>query len=135
MKTPSHKRFALLGLVLFLGVAVAPSINADVKEQESIEPEVKDRKYEKLVGLVEGIISYYERIISEMPDEDCRCDIAEFKWRFPGLCTLILITLIPIVYIWANSGNPFFEDFLFKLINITFDLDCYFTRYIPDPPI
>ena len=32
MKSLSLKWFALLGLLLFLGVAVAPSINADVKQ-------------------------------------------------------------------------------------------------------
>lgn len=128
------KWFALLGMVLFFGVAVAPSINAGVKEQVIIESELVVNKFENLLGLIEGIISYYERSDGPLPDEYCGCDIAEFEWRFPGLCTLILILLIPTVYIWANTGNPIFEDFLFKLIDITFDLDCYFTRYIPDPP-
>jgi hypothetical protein len=44
--------FALLGLVLFLGVAVAPSINADVKEQiviDSINDE--DNQYRQVIEL------------------------------------------------------------------------------------
>ena len=39
------KWFALLGLLLFLGVAVAPSINADVKEPEPV-PVINQNKEE-----------------------------------------------------------------------------------------
>jgi hypothetical protein len=97
------KWFALLGLLLFLGVVIAPSINADVKEKEIIEPEVVEKRFEKLVGLVEGIISYYERTYETLVDEDCGCvtvnnNITLFR------CYFLLLRWLILTILWLQMG-------------------------------
>ena len=106
------KWFALLGLLLFLGVAVAPSINANMKESEIIEPEAVEKKFEKLVGLVEGIISYYERTYET---SDCGCEEQEpTPWSFPVIC-LILYPLFALTHM-LNA----FQLILFREIVVDF---------------
>ena len=125
------KWFALLGLVLFLGVAVAPSINADVREQEIVEPLiVVEEQFEKLIGLVEGIITYYERTYGPLPDEDCGCqDIVE--WHFPFICLLLYPPAYISAYICIIFGLifgtyiPFILKVVNKLLDIGESLNCF----------
>lgn len=126
------KWFALLGLLLFLGIAVAPSINADVNKPEIIEPEVVEDKFEKLIGLVEGIISYYERTYEPLSDEDCECEEQEpTPWSYPIICTLLLfpyVILLPInlfFNIVTGGAIPLFGNILTKIVEITEALNCY----------
>jgi hypothetical protein len=130
LKTLTVKGFALHGLILFIGIAVAPSINADVQEPITIEPELVEQKFENLVGLVEGIISYYERTYGPMPDDDCGCeDIEPTPWPFPALCTLLVIPYIllaPINLVFVMAfGIPIFGNFIVGLLELAASLNCY----------
>jgi len=89
------KWFALIGLILFLGVAVAPSINADMKEPDigtiSIDTinEI-ELQQQKLLKLAESYITYYERTYGQLPKSDCDCEEQETtEWTFYVLCALI----------------------------------------------
>ena len=79
---------ALLGLILFLGVAVAPSINADVREQDVTEPIiVEDRQYQRLKELAFTIIDPYS---TTTEIEDCGCEDDQLmEHDFPILCRLL----------------------------------------------
>jgi len=55
LKSPAMKCFALIGIVLFLGIAVAPSINAGVVK-DAIEKKVKERK-ENIIHKIESVKS------------------------------------------------------------------------------
>ena len=81
------KWFALLGLILFLGVAVAPSITADVKEQGILESAIKeDNQFEKLIGLIERITLKY----TLKKEFECGCE-RNFpeEYNFPIICRLL----------------------------------------------
>jgi hypothetical protein len=102
------KWFALLGLLLFLGIAVAPSINADVKEPDIVESELVEEKFENLVGLVEGIISNYERTYGPLPDEDCGCELEETSlWPYPVICIVLFILNWPFFILFFLSRFTF----------------------------
>jgi hypothetical protein len=117
------KWFALLGMVLFLGVAVAPSINADVQEPDIVESELIEERFENLVGLVEGIISYVERTYGPLPDEDCGCELEETNlWPFPIICTVIFILNWPFFILFFLSR---FQIEIRFFINIAQDFGCW----------
>lgn len=102
------KWFALLGFLLFLGVAVAPSINANGALDE------------KLVGLVEGIISYYEKNFGPIPDKDCGCGIANTTWRYPVFCSFLFF-----LYFFTGMLVAYDLDFAFLWV-ISAELMQYF---------
>ena len=122
---------------LFLGVAVAPSINADVKEPEIVEPELVEAKFENLIVLVEGVISYYERTYGPFPDEDCGCEEkGTTEWKFPFICFLLFTPyyycfLITVVF-GLNWGFyfPNILKLLEKFLDIGDSLNCFWMPYI-----
>ena len=121
------KWFALLGLLLFLGVAVAPSINADVKEPEPVS--IEEKQFENLVGLVKGIISYYERTYKDLPDEDCGCELDDTSiWPFPVICTVLFILNWPFFILFFLSR---FQIEIRFFINIAQDFGCWWAG----PPV
>ena len=119
------KWFALLGLLLFLGVAIAPSINADVKEQDIVEPELVEEKFEKLVGLVEGVISYYERTYEA---SDCGCELEEpTPWQYPVICTLLFILNFPTVILFFMTMGAINLGQI--IVDFAEELDCRWASY------
>lgn len=112
------KWFALLGLLLFLGVAVAPSITADVREPEPIS--IEEKEFEKLFGLVEGIVYYIENNYGPIPDKDCGCSITNSTWRYPVFCTFLFF-----LYFFTGMLVALDLDFAF-LMNISTEFMQYF---------
>jgi hypothetical protein len=91
------KWFALLGLVLFLGVAIAPNINANIKNYDVVESIIeKEQKYQRSRKLISTIIDYY-KLTSEIQDCGCEDDVL-LEHDFPILCRvlypLFIISLI-----------------------------------------
>ena len=97
------KWFALLGLVLFLGVAVAPSINADTKKHELVNNVVQEDFINlKLNKVFNGYIEYYDNIDPPLADDNCECEKESqpLRWGFPIFCTL----LFPYFFFFAMMG-------------------------------
>jgi hypothetical protein len=103
MKENTLKWCALFGLLLFAGVIFTPSLNADVVESKTTIS-VEETQFENLVGLVEEIISYYERTYGSLSDEDCGWNIRpRIEFPSPVICTL----LFPIAFIsWIGYFIP-----------------------------
>jgi len=107
------KCFALIGVVLFIGVAVAPSINADVKEPDvgTISIDTIDEielQQQKLLKLAESYISYYERTNGPLPDEDCGCELEETSlWPFPVICIVLFVLNWPFFILFFLSKFTF----------------------------
>lgn len=117
---------ALLGLLLFLGVAIVPSINADVKEPDIVEPELVEKKFENLVGLAEGVISYYERTYET---SDCGCEIKEtIPWKYPVICTVLYGIFIFFMTLFVMGMRL---DIVYKLDNLGDKLNCYWSDMLP----
>ena len=134
------KWFAILGLLLFFGVAVAPNITADVKEQdveEVVIDEINDWE-QRLIGLVEEIISSYERTYGSIisPDEDCGCENEDTSgWNFPVLCLILypiycFLWVIVAICILQFNYFPYFLGFLGTVIAIIAStINCFWWHY------
>ena len=125
------KKIIVIAIIgLFLGVAVAPSINADVKEQD-VELKVNELKLQeqRLIELVEGIFAYYEQRYEATPtvDEDCRCEEQTTGlWPFPVICLLLyplLIISFGLLRIFRIS-QPFIT-----MVTIGAALNCFWFYY------
>lgn len=128
------KWFALLVLILFLGTIAIPSINASIIEQ--VEEEIVDdtiieweKQKQRFIEIISGIINYFERIYSPLPDEDCGCEEQVFtSWPFPFICLLLyppfmVLATINIFFVLI-FGIPLFGDIVERILDIADTLNC-----------
>ena len=104
-------------------------VNADIEESKIVESELVEKQFENLVGLVEGIISYYERTYGDLPDEDCGCEEQEpTPWTFITLCILLYPLVLLVCSINIVIGFilhiPVFYELINKLNDIGIALNC-----------
>jgi len=84
------KLLAVGVIVLFLGLAIAPSINANIGEL-SVDNILDENDTLQLESELQRIRTYLEM----QPEEDCGCDDANTtEWDFPVICTLLYPLLI-----------------------------------------
>jgi len=82
-------------ILLFLGVAFAPTINAGVNK-----PDIDGSK----------LIEYIDKI----PKQDCNCNNEEpIRWKFPIFCGFLNLILIVLFVIIIKAPNPLFAQILF----------------------
>ena len=79
------KKLLVFGvIVLFLGLAIAPSINANIRELSVDIPQENDTL--QLESEFQRVRAYIEMQF----DEDCGCgDANKTQWFFPMICTLL----------------------------------------------
>ena len=96
------KGLAVAVILLFIGVAVAPSINANVRKSS-----------------VETIVNV------DTKEEDCDCEEETTEWRFPVLCT-ILYPLLIVSYILMTFFS--FYDLYTFMEALGKELNCYWAK-------
>jgi hypothetical protein len=100
------KWFSLIGLILILGIAIAPSVNADMKVLE-----IKTMQEQRLIELIEGMIVYYSDSYNSIYVNDCGCDDqGTTEWRNPVRCfflgcIFIVVSTLLILGINLNLYN------------------------------
>jgi len=114
------KKLLVVGvIVLFLGLAIAPSINANIGEL-SVDIS-KENDTLQLESEFQRIIAYLEF----QSEEDCGCDdVNSTEWFFPVICTL----LFPIFFVAALiffASNHMFDMPLAIMLQIGSSLNCY----------
>jgi len=101
------KKLLVVGvIVLFLGVAFAPSINANIEELS-----------------VNNTIMDISPILEE-DEEDCGCfdDSSELEWKYPVICTLLYpIWLISVAVLYLFH----FKQFVDIMDSIGIELNCF----------
>jgi len=101
------KKLLVVGvIVLFLGLAIAPSINANIKELS-----------------VNDTIMEVSTLIEE-DEEDCGCfdDSSELEWKYPVICTLLYpIWLISVAVLYLFH----FKQFVDIMDSIGIELNCF----------
>jgi len=123
------KLLAVGVIVLFLGLAIAPSINANIRELSVDTSQENDTLQLK---------SEFQRIrtlLKMQSDEDCDCNDANTtEWRFPVICNILELPLIVaiILYNWFDMEEikEILVTFVEYLILVGLLLKC---PWVPGP--
>jgi hypothetical protein len=130
------KCFALIGLILFIGVAVTPSINANIKnnkEAETADTSDKELNEQQLIEPFKEIINYCEAGYGQKltTEDNCGCEEEpqRLRWGFPIFCTL----LFPYFFFFAMMG---YAGFYMALLILGFAnaIGCYWAIPPNRPP-
>jgi len=91
-----RKGLAVAVILLFIGVALTPTTNADVSKPDS------------------DTIS-----LNEESDEDCGCEdeSSPIGWNFPILCTLLIPLVVIGLLIYLQTSQTGFIDFINLIVD------------------
>ena len=124
------KKLLVVGvIVLFLGLAIAPSINANIGELSVDIPQENDTL--QFESEFQRIRAYLEM----KSDEDCGCDDANTtEWDFPVICNILELPFIAaiILYNWFDMDEmkEILVTFVEYLILVGLLLKC---PWVPGP--
>ena len=120
------KKIIVIAIIgLFLGVAVAPSINADVREQDVEKPiSGEDEQYLRLMELATNIVDSWE---TTSIDEDCGCEEQTTGlWKFPVFC----VVLFYLGAFFSLLGFLYYTGDIVKAIGqLAVRIDCFWIDY------
>ena len=117
-------------ILLFIGLAFAPSINANIgKSSEGISQENDTFPLE--VDTLEEISTIIEEnddlraYIEMQSDGDCGCfdDSSELEWNYQFICLLLYPLFYTVFLIWMATG--WLDTFFHYILEIGYELNCF----------
>ena len=126
------RKVLTLGSICAILILVFASLSP-VVGYNNIDENNKLVKYQKIKNFVDKILDDKENLIkiNQIKDKGCNCNdkSTELRWRFPAICTLLLLLFVPAFKIVIGGGS---EIPLFLVLYISDSLNCLWIDLIPE---